>query len=395
MEIEFVVWDAVGRSCLAQEGDLPRLPFSGGAAVEPPAVLVEAARRRWGMDVAFVRVAADTVAEVEYLGGALPAHFTWCPRAIKPKGSVRAPWHRPGWLGSVLDEVDAELSRVDLRRTGPPHQWRHTTISGILRIPTDRGPVWLKTVLPIFAHEPRVIRWVAGFADAAVPSVIAEGEGWWLSAPFPEEGWAPTNHFIMSMAEIQIESIAYVQDLRALGCPLRPLSGLPTSVARLAQRSDLATPEDGALLQVAWPRLAEVCAETDDLGFPDTLVHGDLNPENVLHTPAGWFLFDWTDACVGNPLVDLALAVDGDSEQVRHRIMADYGARWAALLPPQKVERALRAAPAIGAAHQAVSYQWILDKVDRSAADLSDGAQLLGLLNYWVRRLVDALQPTP
>jgi Ser/Thr protein kinase RdoA (MazF antagonist) len=38
----------------------------------------------------------------------------------------------------------------------------------------------------------------------------------------------------------------------------------------------------------------------------DRLCHGDFHPGNILHTPQGEIIIDWTDATRGNPLSDLA-----------------------------------------------------------------------------------------
>jgi len=394
VDTQLVVWDSSGTKRLERNGIFPRLTIAGGASVEPPSELSDAIRRAWGMDTVLVRVTQEATAEVEYRGGPLPAGFRWHPAMTTPAPELRAAWHRPGWLSAVMAEVDAALSRLGRSRTGPPRQQRHTTITGIMEIPTPRGPVWLKTLLPIFAHEPRVIRCAGTFADVILPSVIVEGDGWWLSEPFPRETSRPADHFLTAMAEIQIASALHVDELRARGCPNRPLRSLPADVAELSQRRDLVTPGQGEGLGAVLPRLMDLCHAVDDLGLPDTLVHGDLNPENVRPTRNGWMLFDWTDACVGNPVVDVALAVDKEPDDRRAEAISAYAARWSRVLPADRVEHAVRAAPAIGAAHQAVSYRWILDAVDRSAADSSNGNQMLGLLRYWVDRLTNTLGST-
>jgi aminoglycoside phosphotransferase (APT) family kinase protein len=42
-----------------------------------------------------------------------------------------------------------------------------------------------------------------------------------------------------------------------------------------------------------------------ELGLPDTLLHGDFHPWNVVAGPDGLVLADWSDACLSQPLFDL------------------------------------------------------------------------------------------
>jgi aminoglycoside phosphotransferase (APT) family kinase protein len=75
-------------------------------------------------------------------------------------------------------------------------------------------------------------------------------------------------------------------------------AGLPTLRDRIAARieaSDAPPPEKQAALE----RLA---------GLPEgtTLCHGDFHPGNILVTPRGWIVIDWSSASAGDPLGDVA-----------------------------------------------------------------------------------------
>ena len=47
-------------------------------------------------------------------------------------------------------------------------------------------------------------------------------------------------------------------------------------------------------------RIAAIAA----CGVPDTLVHGDFHPGNVVGPTDAYVLLDWGDSFVGNPLID-------------------------------------------------------------------------------------------
>jgi Phosphotransferase enzyme family len=66
------------------------------------------------------------------------------------------------------------------------------------------------------------------------------------------------------------------------------------------------SPEEEAGLRAAVPRLQARCAELAGHAVPPSIVHGDLHLSNVAGGPGGYLFFDWTDACVAHPFLDLA-----------------------------------------------------------------------------------------
>lgn len=126
---------------------------------------------------------------------------------------------------------------------------RSWNLSGIWRLPTSAGPLWLKAVPAFFAHEGSVIDWIG---SPPAPRLVAHTTGRALREEVPG---AP-NH-------------------DTTGPALEPMVQLP---GRLAQ--------------------------IDACGVPDTLVHADFHPGNVVGTPEAYVLLDWGDSFVGHPLID-------------------------------------------------------------------------------------------
>jgi len=282
--------------------------------------------------------------------------------------------------------IDAALAGCGLRRTGPPEPVRLGGISAILRVPTSDRPVWFKAVPPVFAHESRVIAWLSTTEPDAVPTVLASGDAWWIADDVPDEAGTPRGDWLEAHARTQVASVGRVDELVALGCPRRPLRVLPAEVVALADREHVLGRERAMRLRLARPRLEQLCAEVSALGIAPTLVHGDLHRENVRWTGRAWLRFDWTDACVAHPFVDLALPLSTEPEEARVRRATGYGAVWAPHLAPPSLRVALRTAPAIGAAHQVASYRRILDAIGAAARE-----QTLRRTRDWVDQLLDAL----
>lgn len=75
------------------------------------------------------------------------------------------------------------------------------------------------------------------------------------------------------------------------------------------QRRPWTVPRHAGLLARLHVRLHEVAAPPDlpAAGAGDHLLHLDLHPENVIMSPKGPFVIDWTNARRGDPALDVAL----------------------------------------------------------------------------------------
>jgi hypothetical protein len=384
-------WNADASARLAdREGRLPSITLPDGTRSEPPAI-VEALRCRLGLDAVLVRVAPDGLVDVEVTNAAVPAGLTWCSGRPDPPLEQRHLWHRPGWFGRMLDTIDRVLPGAGLTRTGVPVQTRHTSVTAMLRIPTDRYPVWLKFVAPIFDVERSLVTWLGTVLPGQVPEIVAHGPGWWISAPFPAPVPAPRADFLAEIVRLQMATAGRLDELRGLGCPDRPVDGLVAELERAADHPTLLDRDHQKMLRASLRPLDKVSAAVAALTIPSTLVHGDLTPDNLRWTGRDWFLYDWTDGCVSHPFVDLELALDAGPAQQRTARARAYASAWAGLGLAAQAHRALPYAPVIGAAHQVATYHWILDSIQAPGGDASGRAQLRYLLRHWTRRLAAAL----
>ncbi|MFE0154539.1 aminoglycoside phosphotransferase family protein [Nonomuraea sp. NPDC059007] len=387
--IELAILDAGGTGLLELDGARPSIAVEKGIGAGPREI-TEAMRRQLGITGMILRVAGPNTVEVEYTGtdGRPPSgSLTWRRADPEQAGAPRMWWQRPGAVNEALAAVDAALAARGIERIGPPAQMRNISVTSLLRVPTDRGPLWLKMAPPLFAHEAGVIDWIAGTGTVAVPRVVARGARWWLAEAFPEERTPASGDPLLAMATVQQASVDRTGELIARGCPDRPLRRLAGDVADLAARRDLVTAEERRRLMGVLPRFAGIVADVDALGFPQVVVHADLHPGNVLWTGETWFLFDWTDSCVTHPMVELAMPLSYDTSACSARRAARYADRWRGWVPDQAIATALQAAPAVGAGHLAVSYGHILRAVGHHDGSTQTSRDLLP----WFRRWIDAL----
>jgi aminoglycoside phosphotransferase (APT) family kinase protein len=171
------------------------------------------------------------------------------------------------------------------------------------------------------------------------------------------------------MAAVQRHFAGRDDELVAAGVPDRRLPTLP---GRLAEA--LAEPEvrrwldvddrrAGAL--VAWVTAA--VAEVAALGLPDVLVHGDFHPGNVVRTAGGPVVFDWSDAAVGHPFVDVATWTSWlrDDAAATDRVWQGLAEAWADVCPVAAVTAQRPTLAGVVAAHHVVSYAAVVAGTER------------------------------
>ena len=306
----------------------------------------------------------------------------------------RPPWARPGWLGGVREWLERETARLG-HTVLAIEQVKTWSISTVLRVRTDGPTLFFKVSapLPLFVDEAAVTAELAARFPGYVPAPLAVDaeRGWLLLAEFDEPlGWSEpleTRRELFSrFAGLQRRSVPVVDELLAAGCldrrlhvleaQLDPLFANPVAVGRL-------TTEETSELKRLAPKLKEACRRLDALGLPATLVHGDLHPGNAARIDGELAYFDWTDACIAHPLIDLHSLQWEDDESVRAALLDAYLAAWDGAVPAEAVELARIVTPL----HHAVSYSTIVANVERSGQGELDATH--GFLREALARVRD------
>jgi Ser/Thr protein kinase RdoA (MazF antagonist) len=170
---------------------------------------------------------------------------------------------------------------------------------------------------------------------------------------------------------VQLQSITRDRelDLLAAGCTRRPLIAIPGDVAALLDDPTLREwlPVDGARAEriVAW--LFEGVSQVEQLGLPDVLVHGDFHPGNVRLVDDRTVIFDWSDAAIAKPFVDVmtwATWLPHDPS-ARDSLWQSFAGVWADVLPPATWLELRPTLEGIAGAYHVVSYAGIVRSLDR------------------------------
>ncbi len=287
---------------------------------------------------------------------------------------LRAAWARRGWFAQATAWMDETLTGLGRTSTGPVEQHKSLGISCLLRQPTDAGTVYLKATarLPLFVNEGRLMETLSRYFPRWIPAPLArqDGNSWMLLEDFgpnlrerdkKDADFAPA---AAEYARLQQASATRVKELLTLGCIDRRLPVLAEQIDPLLAHpltARHAKAEEISQLVALAPRLRQHCARLAAIGLPDTLVHGDLHLGNVAGNGEGYLFFDWSDACIAHPFLDMITPYFLEEDEAkRARGKAHYLAAWEGWASQSALEEAWRLAKPLAALHQAVSYLHIL-----------------------------------
>jgi hypothetical protein len=186
--------------------------------------------------------------------------------------------------------------------------------------------VFLKCPAPAAKHEVALTVALAAHCPGRIAEPIAADAdaGWMLFADGgsvlrdrnQEEGfsWKRWEAFGHAAGELQLEASRHLELWFGAGCRDARLGRLPDLKLELVERYEARVGNETAkrLKALMLGPLVEPLAE---LGLPDSILHNDLHDLNVFAGDEGLRIFDWGDAVVGFPLMDVAVLLDSAAAQ--------------------------------------------------------------------------------
>lgn len=397
-----------------REWRLPRVLVREAVWAANARVVVPAIERRLGTPLWLLRRLDSTadeaarrteaILELELLdpGWAPPAHGRWAglgdlarlrlkDEQQRPvlvafldaleRGNVpeqRPPWARTGWLAEVRPWIDAQTARLG-RAVVSIEQVKHWSISSVLRVETNGPDLYFKVParLPLFVDEATLTARLAGRFPDHVPAPLAvEPERGWLLLPEFDElldfdaPLAVRQESLRRFAHLQRQTSGLTDELLADGCLDRRLDVLERQIEPLlADREATARlgADEVAELRRLAPVLKQLCRRLAVLGPQPTLVHGDLHMLNVARLDGELVYFDWTDACVAHPFIDLLSLQWEKDEANRAALLGAYLEAWEGVETPERLREAVLLAAVVIPLHHAVSYQRLVAGLEPDA----------------------------
>lgn len=282
------------------------------------------------------------------------------------------PFSRPGWIDEAREWIRASVTdhRVEFDDDG--YHSCGSGFSALVRFGTLRGPAyWLKATSTPNAHEFLVTRTLAQFLPHYLPPMVAAREDW--NAWVMEEAGLPLHEACSfhafeqatcCLAELQIASAAHVDVLIASGCFDQRMSVLRTRLpemieylkdAMARQTSTKVPPLSAERLHELGSLLEDACARMDQLGIPDTIIHNDMNPGNILFDGTRAVFTDWAEGYIGTPFFTFHhLRVQALEADPTHtwalQLTAIYKDHWRKVLSETQIERATALCPPLAIA---------------------------------------------
>jgi aminoglycoside phosphotransferase (APT) family kinase protein len=283
----------------------------------------------------------------------------------------RPPWGRPGWFARASAWMVEQMANDGSSAVAAPRQHQLWGLSVVLRAPSAVGDVYFKASAEIFRHEAVVTRALAAQMPDLTPQVIAvdASRGWLLmrdleDAELGQQDQTLWPEGLVALAAIQRQWLGRTDELVELGLPQRSLADLAVHVEEMTE-DDALLARMTSDLRHRWldtaPALVESCRRLDESGPGPTLVHGDFHPWNVTRGSRGVRVFDWTDAAVSHPFVDLATFVFRTRDpSVRRRLVDAWVAAWPDAGSRETVQEAAYLGLVVGALYQVQTYRLLL-----------------------------------
>ena len=335
---------------------------------------------------------ASTLARLEPAHARAPVS-SWAREREEGWSPLRPPWSKPGWFARasawMLDQMAAD-GRPATRAPQVHHLW---DLSVVLRAPSTTGNVFLKCSPDLFRHEAAATQALATHMPQALPDVVAVdgAQGWLLmrdlGAPeLGEQDQSLWHEGLVAHAGIQQVWQERTGELVDLGLPVRSLPDLAAQVDEIGDDDVLQarmSPDMRQRWGSAAPTLAAACLRLDGIGPDPSLVHGDLHPWNITFGSGTTRIFDWTDAAVSHPFVDLATYVFRTVDvAVRRRLVDAYLGAWSTSGSKEDLREAAELAVTVGSLYQVQTYRALIPTLMGAGNDVG----LAGGDMSWIER---------
>ncbi|HEX2167809.1 MAG TPA: hypothetical protein VHG09_11310 [Longimicrobiales bacterium] len=306
--------------------------------------------------------------------------YAWFNRQTGERPTAGAAWAHTGWYIEALAWAIARLNDAGVTATRTPEQLRASERAFVMRIRSLAETFYFRAAPFVFAHEPALMQWLSLQYPLNVPEVLAADvqRGWLLqreagngamplSEEREEEVWYRAAR---RMAEIQIDSVRHVHELRGLGCPQRQLDVLArrlprlcadTSVMMLGQPCGLVRRDIERTAGLA-PTLLALCEELASFDLPDCLDYGDLRAGNIFSTVSEPVYLDWSDSAISHPffavcslMEDAVRLLPSTSREAQRRLRDSFLAPWRDVAPHDRLVRAFDIARLLAPFHRAAT----------------------------------------
>jgi len=280
----------------------------------------------------------------------------------------RGPFSCIGWIDEAQDWIRTAVNGRKLNFSSDVRQLNAGGHFALVRLGTAQDTAyWFKAVGEPNEHEFRITRALAEYFPDYLPVMVACRQDW--NAWVMEEAGTPLSenltlhameNVIFSLADLQIKSIDQVEKLLSVGCLDLRIHRLESHLRAFTHYLDDSMDRQTSTKVPRIPdyRLHEIedivrdaCARLQALGIPDTLLHHDINPDNVLFDGSRSVFTDWAEAAIGNPFLTFQhfcahiTRLSNEANTWLPELKNIYRQRWLESMSEAKVDEAFRLTP--------------------------------------------------
>ena len=266
------------------------------------------------------------------------------------------PFGHLGWFQEVTSWLQNAIAPFHLEWTGRFEQFHASPFFSLIRFETRPRALWFKAVGEPNTREFAITRELAERCHEYVPRLLAVRPDWnaWLAEECPGKTLDQVSDIglwsraVQDLANLQIESMSWSKSLLQAGAhDLRRLftrSAVESFFAMAEELLGLMVEAVTLDLSVAdlrsmQARMIELLDRAENLRFPDTLGHLDLNAGNVIVSSQRCAYLDWAEAYVGPPFLSLEYLLQtfrrvfGRGSPHERPVVQAYLAVWEAVIP--------------------------------------------------------------
>ena len=283
----------------------------------------------------------------------------------------RAPFAQPAWIQSLLGWAGAQLQPCGLRLTGGIWQLNAGPTFNLIRLQTNRAPVWFKATGEPNTDELPVSLTLARWIPEFVPRILGVHPSWngWLSSHVPGRLLSGfENHSIWetvagALARMQIASIEKGSELREskvrdlgmgkLAELVDPFIDCVNGWMPIEEKQSQA-PLTRAELGFLRDQLGEACQRLDDLKIPNSIGRFDLNAGNIVVSHDRVVFLDWAETYWGHPFLSFTYLVEhfrrhSPGVGLESTLKSAYAEPWEGVCGKESVSTSLAIAPLVAA----------------------------------------------
>jgi len=286
-------------------------------------------------------------------------------------GTLQGPFAENGWLDRLRAWVQEQLGQRGLRLTSRQQQLNSGPQFSLIRFETaDDSAVWFKAVGEPFLREYFVTVGLAQDYPRYFPPLLGIHPEWhgWLTSEVTSQllldaddigSW---RNVVETLTDLQVELVEREKYLLDLGCTdwridqiTCRIDSFLTAMEEIMQLQPKTPPPSLSKCELdeLGETLKSACQRLEVLGIPNTYVHGDFGPHNILSSGGQCSFIDLAESGVGHPLLTFQYLLDclhkshPEFDATHCDLRRAYGARWRSLVSERDMTEAFKCIPLV------------------------------------------------